>query len=45
MRDFFRRFNEVYLLIEAIDAGNYKEGTDTKIKRTQIYAILYNVLY
>jgi len=36
MCDFFRGFSEVHPLVEAIDAGDDKEGADTKIKRTQI---------
>ncbi|TKA61219.1 hypothetical protein B0A55_10931, partial [Friedmanniomyces simplex] len=32
MRDFFRGFNEVHPLVEVIDAGDDKEGADTKIK-------------
>ena len=31
-RDFYRGFNEVYPLFDAVDAGTDKEGADTKIK-------------
>jgi len=32
VRDFFRGFNEVHPLFEIVDAGDDKEGADTKIK-------------
>ncbi len=44
MRDFFRGFNEVHLLVEVIDAGDDKEGADTKIKPTEICVVLCNVV-
>ncbi|KAK3075327.1 hypothetical protein LTR53_001460 [Teratosphaeriaceae sp. CCFEE 6253] len=42
MRDFFRGFNEVHLLVEVIDAGDDKEGADTKIKPDNIMLFAQN---
>ena len=37
---FYRGFNEVYPLFEAIDAGNDKEGADSKVKRKYLSEIV-----
>lgn len=37
VHQFFRGFNEVHPLIDAIDAGADKEGADTKIKRALFF--------
>ena len=37
VRSFFRGFNEVYTMFEAVDAGNDKEGADAKVKRRFTY--------